>query len=250
VRAGPSVDALFAAALRAGERAPLVREFLARGDLDEPLLLALLRRPVPFKLLELVAATPPWAERPTLLGAVVTNPRAPRTLALRLLPSLYWRDLAVAAASARLQGAVRVRAESLLKERLPELRLGDRIALARIATPPLIALLLADADAKIVRGALDNPRLREEDLRLALRQCRAPTPLIEETAGSSRWRDVYGVRLELVLQPATPLALALARLSSLLPRDLRRVAEAPDLRPLVQAAALRVVGAALRGTTN
>jgi hypothetical protein len=58
------------------------------------------------------------------------------------------------------------------------------------------------------------------------------------------------VRLELVLQPATPLALALARLSSLLPRDLRRVAEAPDLRPLVQAAALRVVGAALRGTTN
>jgi hypothetical protein len=250
VRAGPSVDALFADALQAGERAPLVREFLARGELDEPLLLALLRRPVPLKLLELVAATAPWSERPTLLGAVVTNPRTPRILALRLLPSLYWRDLAVAAASARLQSAVRVRAESLLKERLPELRLGDRIALARIATPPLLALLLADGDAKVVRGALDNPRLREDDLRLALRQSRAPRPLIEETAGCPRWREVYGVRLELVLQPATPLALALAQVSSLLPRDLRRVAEAAGLRPLVQAAALRVVREAPRGTTN
>lgn len=250
MRAGPGVDALFADVLQAGERAPLVREFLARVELDESLLLALLRLPVPLKLLELVAATPPWSERPTLLGAVVTNPRTPRTLALRLLPSLYWRDLAVAAASARLQSAVRVRAESLLKEKLPELRLGDRIALGRIATPPLLSPLLADGDAKVVRGALDNPRLREADLRLALRNSRASPALIEETAGSARWRDVYGVRLELVLQPATPLALALAQVSSLLPRDLRRVAETPGLRPLVQAAALRVVREAPRGTTN
>lgn len=57
------------------------------------------------------------------------------------------------------------------------------------------------------------------------------------------------MRLELVLQPATPLALALAQVSSLLPRDLRRVAEAPGLRPLVQATALRVVREAPRGTT-
>jgi hypothetical protein len=114
----------------------------------------------------------------------------------------------------------------------------------------LLALLLADGDAKVVRGALENPRLREDDLRRALRNTRVSPALVEEAAGSSRWREVYGVRLELVLQPATPLALALARLSSLLPRDLRRVAEAPGLRPLVQAAALRVLREAPRRTTN
>ena len=43
-----------------------------------------------------------------------------------------------------------------------------------------------------------------------------------------------------ILQPRTPLALALAQLSSLLPRDLERVAEAAGILPLVQAAALRV----------
>lgn len=250
MRPPPGVDALFTEALRAGERAPLIRDLLARAELDDVLLTALLRRPVPVKLLELAAVTPPWSERPALLAAVVTNPRTPRTLALRLLPALYWRDLALAAASARLQSAVRVRAEALLKERLPELRLGDRIALARIATAPLLALLLADGDARVVCGALHNPRLREADVRLALRNSRVSRALIEETALSSRWRDVYGVRLELVLQPATPLALALAQVSSLVPRDLRRVTEADGVRPLVQAAARRVAAEAPRRTTS
>src|SRR5262245_21995280 len=242
MRPTPSLDALFAELLVAGEDARRVREFLARGELDEALLVALLRRAVPLRALELAAMSPPWCDRPVVLGAVVLNPRTPRVLSLRLLPSLYWRDLAEAAASPRVQNAVRLRAEALLRERLPELRLGDRIALGRIATPPVLALLLEDADAKVVQGALDNPRLREEDLRLALRAALASRTLLEQAAASSRWRDVYGVRLELVLQPRTPLALALAQVSSLVPRDLRRVARTPGLTPLLQAAALRVAG--------
>jgi hypothetical protein len=50
------------------------------------------------------------------------------------------------------------------------------------------------------------------------------------------------VRLALVLQPRTPLALALQHISSLVPRDLRRVGEEASLRPLVRAAALEVLG--------
>jgi hypothetical protein len=44
-----------------------------------------------------------------------------------------------------------------------------------------------------------------------------------------------------VLQPRTPLPLALQQISSLVPRDLRRVAEEAALRPLVRAAALQVL---------
>jgi hypothetical protein len=241
VRKAASVDALFADLLACGEDVSRLREFLGRPELDESLLVALLRRAVPLRLLELAAATLPWSERPTVLGAVVLNPRAPRPLALRLLASLYWRDLAEAASSPRVQNAVRVRAEAMLKEQLPDLRLGDRIALARIATPPVLAPLLADADAKVVQGALDNPRLREEDLRLALRAVSVSRTLIEQTAASSRWREAYRVRLELVLQPRTPLAIALAQVSSLVPRDLARVAGTAELAPLVQAAASSVL---------
>lgn len=236
----PSIDGLFAEVLSAGERPTRIREVLARKDVDETRLIAVLRRAVPMLFLEAVSATPPWSDRPRVLGGVVLNPRTPRTLALRLLPALYWRDLADVAASPRVTSSVRVRAEALLKERLPELRLGDRITLGRIAPPAVLPLLLADSEAKVVRASLANPRLREADLLVALRQATVSPALLEQAAASSRWCESYGVHLELVLQARTPLAVALAQLSSLLERDLLRVSRTSGIAPLVQAAALRV----------
>ena len=64
---------------------------------------------------------------------------------------------------------------------------------------------------------------------------------MEAALSSSRWAGNYAVRLALVLQPRTPLPLALQLISSLVPRDLRRVAEEACLRPLVRAAAREVL---------
>jgi hypothetical protein len=235
-----TVDELFARLLRAGENAAGLVAVIEEARPDEAVLVALLRRSVPVRLLERLAAEPPWCDRPLVLGAVVRNPRVPRGLGLKLLPSLFWRDLAEVAANPWTQGALKVRAESLLKERFEEMRLGDRIALARIATPPVITLLLQQTDPRIVEAVLLNPRLKEEDL---LRQMRSETvsvALLEQAAQATRWRERYEVRLGLVLQPRTPLALALAQVSGLVRRDLLRVAETPGLKPLLQAAALRV----------
>lgn len=236
------VDELFAELLRAGESPARIRELMARTNPEDTVLVSILRRSVPIGLLEHLGTSQPWSERPRVLGAVALNPRSPRSLALRLLPYLYWRDLADIASSPRLEGPVRVRAEGLLKERLEELRLGEKVTLAKIATPPVLAELLAETDLKIARATLVNPRLREEDLVIALGKDTVPPALIEAAAASPRWREVYGVRLALVLQPRTPLATALAQLSSLLRRDVLRVAETAGLRPLIQAAARRVAG--------
>jgi hypothetical protein len=176
-----------------------------------------------------------------VLARVVLHPRAPHALSLRLVSALYWRDLAEVAATARVPAAVRSRAESHLEDGLAGMRLGDRVTLARLATPALLPALLADADRRVVASALVNPRLREEDLVVALRRDDVPLPLIESVAASSRWGTNYAARLALVLQPRTPLALALLQISSLVARDLRRVAEDGALRPLVRAAAREVL---------
>jgi hypothetical protein len=239
-REPPSVDALFAELLRAGENRTRIRELLEERQPDTPALLGALRRAVPVQLLEMLGTTPPWSRDARVLGGVVLNPRCPRSLALQLLPSLFWRDLAEVAASYRLPGPVRARAETVLKEMLPDLRIGERVTLAKIATPPVLVPLLADGEEKVTTAALINPRLREEDLVTALRQDTVARSLIDAIAASRRWSQVYGVRVALVLQPRTPLSLALAQLSSLVRRDLLRVAEAKGLRPLVKAAALRV----------
>ncbi len=239
-------EQLFAQALAAGESRPRAREVLALAP-DEQVLASALRRAVPAAFLEEVAATRPWSERPRVLARVVLSPKAPRALSLRLVSGLYWRDLVEVAATPRVPAAVRSRAESLLRDGLGDMRLGDRITLARLATPALLPALLADAERQVTESTLLNPRLREEDLVAALRREDARPVLVESTVASSRWATNYAVRLALVLQPRTPLALALQQISSLVPRDLRRVAEAASLRPLVRAAAQEVLTARADG---
>ena len=235
-----AVDTLFAEILAAGESVPRAREVLARCA-DETVLAATLRRAMPIAFLEAVANVSPWSERPRLLALVVLNPKAPRPLAQRLVSSLYWHDLAEVAATPRVPAAVRARAEGLLKDGLADMRLGDRVTLARLATPPLLPSLLADSEKHVVEAALINPRLREEDLTTALRRDDARTTLVEAAAACTRWATSYAVKLAIVLQPRTPLPLALERITSLVPRDLRRLALDPSLRPLIQAAARKVI---------
>jgi hypothetical protein len=234
------VDTLFAALMAAGEDAQRARAALEAAPHDRLLLAAVLRRAVPLRALEVLATTPPWSEDQRLLGSVVLSPRVSRALALRLVGSLFWRDLADVAASPRVAAAARVRAEALLLDQLADLRLGDRITLAKIATPPVLARLLEDADARVVDAARINGRLREEDLQAAIRRDSVLPALVEGIAASSRWRERYALRLAIVLQPRSPLAVALGQVTSLLPADLARVAADESLPPLVQLAARRV----------
>jgi hypothetical protein len=234
------VDEVHAELIRSGESRPRARALLA-ASLDEPTLLALLCRSVPIAFLEEVAATPPWSERALVLARVVLNPRAPRALGQRLVGALRWRELAAVAGTMRVSGAVRLRAEALLRDQLPDLRFGDRITLARVATPALLGLLLSDSERRVVFAALENARLREEDLVTALRRDDAAAALIEGASVSPRWSGAYAVRLALVLQSRTPLAIALQQISGLVPRDLRRVADEQRLHLLVRAAARSVL---------
>jgi hypothetical protein len=236
-----AVDRLHADLLAAGEQAPRLLEVLRGYDPEDPILLAVLRRAVPVRLLEHLGTVPPWSDRPRLMARVVLNPRVPRALALRVVSSLYWHDLAEVAAAPHVAAGVRVRAEATLRDQLPDLRMGDRMSLAKIATLAVLPLLLADLEPRVTEAALINPRLREEDLLVALRSADVPPSLIQAVVASPRWSECYAVRLGLVLQPRTPLAIALAQIRALVKRDLVRVVETAGLRPLVQAAAATVL---------
>jgi len=243
-----AVDRLYAELLAAGEQPVRLREVLARHQPEEQVLLGVLRRSVPMKLLEHLGSTPPWSDRPRVMARVVLNPRVPRALALRLVQILFWRDLADVAAAPHVVAGVRLRAEASLKEQLADMRLGDRVSLAKIATAGVLSSLLADPEPLVAEAALINPRLREEDLVNALRQAEVRPALIQAVVASPRWSECYAARLALVLQPRTPLAVALAQISSLVKRDLLRVVETAGLRPLVKGAAAAVLDRLAEGS--
>ncbi len=238
---GDSLEAALLAAARAAADATALRAWLDEWGHDESLLVAAVQRGVGARLLELIGTTRPWCERARVAAVVALQAHTPLHVSQRLLPGLYWRDLAQIAAGPYLSGVVRVRAEALLVERLPDLRRGDRIALARLATRGVLRPLLMENDALVLEAALVNPRLSEEALLNLLRAARPTRALLEGVAASSRWRANYAVRLALVLQPRTPLALALAQVTSLLPTDLRRALSRDDLSPLLRAASQRAL---------
>jgi hypothetical protein len=239
--AGEDVDRLHAELLRVGESRAGVQEVVTRLAPGEGAVVAVLRRAVPQRLLEYLATTDPWSSRSLVLAAIVSNPRAERSLCLRLVPQLPWRALLTISTTPWASGIVRTRAEAVLKERLAEMRLGEKIALARAATPALLFPLIQEPEPRIVEAVLQNPRLREEDLLYAIGRERVARSLLEVVADARRWREAPAVRLALVLQPSTPLPLALAQISGLMTRDLRRVSATTALRPLLRAAAQRVL---------
>jgi hypothetical protein len=101
--------------------------------------------------------------------------------------------------------------------------------------------LLLDSDPKVVDAGLLNPRLREEDVLYVIRKEGSSRTLLERVSECFRWRENHAVRLALVLQPQTPLSVALAQLSRLLDTALAQLIEMKALPPLVRAGAERVL---------
>lgn len=240
-RSEQNTDELFGRVLEAGEDVTQIRSLLSEAPFDDLLLTAVLRRAVSARFLDELAKTPPWSQRPRILATIVLSPGCSRGLAQRLVASLYWADLATIATTMRVPSAVRVRAEGLLCDRLPEMRMGERISLAKRATAPVLRTLMADSEAGVAAATLLNPRLREEDLVIAIRHERVAVSLIEAVVASPRWREDYKVRLELVLQRRTPLSVALGQLTALRSSDLRRIIATPGIATIVRMAAERVV---------
>src|SRR4029450_1606866 len=107
-----------------------------RGALDNPALgheeLAILldNRGAPPDVLTRIGRTRPWIRPRELKRALVTHPKTPATVSPPLLPHLFRRGLAAVAALAVVPPLVRREAEKLVRLRLPELSVGERVALA------------------------------------------------------------------------------------------------------------------------
>jgi hypothetical protein len=160
---------------------------------------------------------------------LVLHPRTPQTLALRLVPQLFLRDLVRVGGDARVPPVVRRAADLRVIERLPALPVGERVSLARAVSATVLAQLRFDPTPRVIEAMLENPRLHEGLLvQLAASETAVPA-VLALLASSSRWGSRYDLRVALSRNPRTPVATALALLASLRKPDLRAVAGNPRL---------------------
>jgi hypothetical protein len=204
--------------------------------------IALTNPSLPAAGIQRIASDPRWSSRYEILRGVVFHRSAPEPLAMNLLHHLRWRDLARAADEKTLSPVIRQAAVSQLRTRVAEMALGERIALARAASPSVLTLLREDRHPDVIAALLLNPRLSEEQVLALCARNRAPAPVLAAVAACGRWRDRYPVKLALLRNPGTPAASSLPLLESLLTPDLAEVAESGKLPRLVRATARQILG--------
>ncbi|MFL6259424.1 MAG: hypothetical protein ACJ76Y_06915 [Thermoanaerobaculia bacterium] len=170
------------------------------------------------------------------------HPQTPETLAARFVPTLWWRDLMALSLDTRLRPALRRTAEVHLGTRLPELAVGEKVSLARRASPGILSQLRHDPSPRVIAALLDNPRLTEGLLVPLLHGASTPPAILGLIANDRRWGVRYPLRLALVRNPATPLQVSGRLLEALRKSDLRPVAMDPRIPEPVRRRARVLLG--------
>jgi hypothetical protein len=114
-------------------------------------------------------------------------------------------------------------AEETILKKIVSMPRGQRNALARRGTGRLAANLLINSDLELIRTALDNPSLTEGQLLKVLGHEDLPHAVVEQVSQHPRWARHYHLRLALIRNPLTPLALVLAFLPDMAVTDLRDI---------------------------
>ena len=219
-----------------------VAPLLDHPETDEAHLLRLLRkRELPSSVIEAVARHERWDGRHLIRAAIVLHAKTPRTLSLRLLSLLLWRDQLRVATDLKLQMPLRAAAESRLRERLPELELGEKISLARTAPAGLLSVLASDESHRVVAAVLSNPRLVEADVVAIVRREKTPVEVLRVVAASERWVSRPAIRDSVLSHPRTPVHSALRVLASMQAREIRKLLSEKPLPPVVRFGAERIL---------
>ncbi len=126
--------------------------------------------------------------------------------------------------------------ERIVIPRGKPLTLGERKSLARGGRRDLLAHLMRDPDADVIRILLENPRVTERDV-VWITARRPSTAEILRRVFESRWLARYAVKRALVMNPYTPSDLAVRLIATLVEPDLRAVAADANLAPPIRAQA-------------
>jgi len=174
--------------------------------------------------------------------ALCRDRRTPEVAAMRFIPGLFWRDLLEIAADLRLSPTVRRVAEKYLIQRLPRLSTGEKITLARRASPEVMAHLRSDPNLGVISALLENPRLTELGLLPLIGHGKSGPKVLQLVANHPRWGHRYGVRAALGRNPLTPFSILFRILKELKRSDVQAIAAQEDHSSVVRNRAREQLG--------
>lgn len=203
---------------------------------ESALIRLLLRRDAPGVFVDRVSRWSGIFKSSKALAQIVRHPACPRPFAFKALPHLGWRDLAEICRDPHTVSVVRQQAERKILERLVSLTLGEKVALARLATGAVMVALLAEREPSCTNALLDNPRFTEAEAIRMLTSNKEPKCLVCLIR-----HPVWGRRREVikaaVISPRVPLGVALGLAASLADSELRELEKSAGVNTALREAA-------------
>lgn len=131
-----------------------------------------------------------------------------------------------------------------LQAQIKEMNTGAKLKLAMHGNREARSILARDTSLMIRRYVLQNPRISDEEIVMMARNRQIDRELLDLICRNNEWLNNYQVRMAIVSNPKTPIAIALKYVGTLHMRDLRLMAKSKNIPTAVNSAAKRIV---LRG---
>lgn len=201
-----------------------LRAVAADSALTEDLALGLLKRnDLIGEVLEELSKNASVSRSRKVKLAIVSHLKAPRYVSMALLRQLFTFDLMRVALTPMVPGDVKLAAEEVLIKRMEGISYGEKLSLARRATGRIAGTLLSDSEPRVVRTALDNPRLTDTLVIRVLTRLSSSPELVYAVCHHPKWSVRREVRIALLRNEHTPLARALEFSRSLPPSLLKEI---------------------------
>jgi hypothetical protein len=128
-----------------------------------------------------------------------------------------------------------------LYNQIVHMRVGERVKLALKGNREVRAILIRDPVQLIQRFVLQNPRITEDEVLVMARNRNLDTQLLRMIAENKHWPRNYQIKLALVTNPKSPLAVALRFVHGLMERDIRFLAKSKNISSTIAGQARRMV---------
>jgi len=184
----------------------VLRSLFENPAFDEThLCLLLQRKDLPGLLLEEICKRKSWLAVYRVRLALAAHPHTPRLIAMRLLRELHLMDLVRIGLLPASPMELRRLADERVLAQLPQLPMGQKLALARRGSARIAAGLIAHGPEQVARVALDNSFLTEAQLLKTLAKPSLSTRILAVVANHEKWRKVIHIRVALLRHPQVPL---------------------------------------------
>jgi hypothetical protein len=124
-----------------------------------------------------------------------------------------------------------------LFQKIQTMSVSEKLDLARKASKEARSILIRDSNKLVQLAVVQSPKITESEILAIATNRQVNDEVLKEIAMNREWLRNYQIRLALVTNPKTPLAIAMAHVSYLNQRDLGLLAKSKGVaRSIVIAA--------------